>query len=367
MKWANILRYRTVRCIHAMILGAALIGPVSKSLAQPPQASAANIPMQNYTRSLSFHLPVSIDAETRSTLAAIQLYVKTPTGPWKMQQSGPPSLTRFNCRVQQEGEYWYSLVMVDKAGRKTPADVAHAAPLQRIVVDTTPPVIQVQPVTSPDGEYCLRCTLQDANPDPLTWRAVCKTDAGDVPLEILPNYPGVFRVKGAEPMKFPVAISAADLAKNVGTREVNVRDLIQAALYPESAPVQQGPEIPPASAVPPSTAAPQPARPDGPTAAQPSPGPKLDIGLKNDVAPALHRSASHGFRARQIRPLQERSSQRHCRLLPMTSKSCGHKERRPKWRDAPPARFNCLTRGRRTSSTASTRSARAALAESRST
>src|SRR5262249_19285360 len=151
------------------------------------------------------------------------------------------------CRVQQEGEYWYSLVMVDRAGRKTPPDMSQAVPMQRIIVDTTPPVIQVKPVNSPDGEYCLRCTVQDRNLDPLTLRAVCKRDAGDVALEMLPNQPGLFRVKGAEVMKFPVIISAVDMAKNVGTREVNVRELISAGLSPEPAAVRRGREIVPTS------------------------------------------------------------------------------------------------------------------------
>jgi hypothetical protein len=170
-------------------------------------------------------------------LSEIRLYVKTANSGWRLQEKGGQDLTRFSCKVTQDGEYWYTLALVDRAGRMTPADVNLEPPSQRVVVDTTPPVIQVEPGNS-GGDFCLRCTVQDANPDYATLKAVCTTNSGDIPLETVPNQPGVFRIKGAEMMRYPVMVSVKDLAGNLGTKEVNVREMVGTTLSP--APVHKG-------------------------------------------------------------------------------------------------------------------------------
>ena len=234
MKWANILRRWTIRSIHASILGAALIGSAGVTLAQTP-GMTANISPKHYTRSLTFDLPVRMEPELRATLKEIRLYVKTPTSGWAVQDVGPASLEKFSCKLPQDGEYWYTLATVDKMGRMTPADVNLEPPSQRVVVDTAPPVIQVQPVNA-DGEYCLRCTVVDANPDVASLKAVCRTNAGDVPLDMVPNQPGVFQVKGPQMMQFPVIVSARDLAGNTATKEVNVREMVGTTFTPPQPP-----------------------------------------------------------------------------------------------------------------------------------
>lgn len=229
MNWASHVQRWTMRTIHGLVLSAALLGTVRVASAQSP-APAAN-PAANvgktYSRSLSFDLPVRIeDPEFRASLSEVRLYVKPAGGPWSLQEKGPPTLTRFQCRVPQDGEYWYTLVTVDRAGRPSVADVTMEPPSQRVVVDSAPPVIQVQATTLPEGDLGLRCTITDANPDHASLRAVCRTTSGDVPLESVPNQPGCFRVKGQEMLSLPVMVSVSDFAKNVATREVNLRELI---------------------------------------------------------------------------------------------------------------------------------------------
>ena len=232
MKWTNNLRRWTMRSIHATILGSALLGSASLAAAQAPSTAASKVSNAHYTRSQTIDLPVEMEPAFRATLTEIRLYVKTPTSAWALHDKGSSELKRFNIRVAQDGEYWYTLVTVDRQGRTSPSDVNMEAPSQRVVVDTTAPVIQVQAGTTPDGEYCLRCTVLDANPDYTTLKAVCKTDVGDVILEMVPNQPGAFRVKSGELMRFPVVITAMDMAKNLATKEVNVREMIGTTLSP---------------------------------------------------------------------------------------------------------------------------------------
>lgn len=228
MNWANLLRRWTLRTIHAAVLGSALLGSASALFAQP----AGNLPRQNFTRSHTFDLPIEMKDADRMQLSELKLYVKTPTTGWKLQESKPPHITRFTCKVTQDGEYWYSLVTVDRQGRAQPADVNLEPPSQRVVVDTTGPVLQVQPAASPTGDFFLRCTVEDANADPASLKAICKSEFGDIPLEQAANQHGVFIVKGPEPLRYPVVVTAKDQAGNITSKEVNVREMIGSMLQP---------------------------------------------------------------------------------------------------------------------------------------
>lgn len=225
MNWAKSLSRWTMRGIHAAVLGAALLGSASAAFAQNPAAAAAPA-APHYSKSRSFDLPVRMEQDFRLSIKEIRLYVKTPTGAWKLQEQGSPYQEKFSCRVPQDGEYWYSLATVDRSGRMTPADINAEPPSQRVVVDTTPPHIQVQAARTVGGELALRCSVIDANPDLATLRAVCRTDLGDIPLEASPTEPGLFFIKGTEMMRHPVIVTVKDRAKNEASERINLAELI---------------------------------------------------------------------------------------------------------------------------------------------
>jgi hypothetical protein len=242
MKWVNLLQRWTMRGIHAAVLGAALLGSASAAFAQTPAATTSQA-NKHYTKSQTFKLPVKMSQEDRLTLKEIRLYVKTPTGQWSMQESGSPFHDEFSCKVSQDGEYWYMLATVDRAGRMTPADLNAEPPSQKVIVDTVAPQIQVQATPDLNGELSLRCTVVDANPDWSTLRAVCHTDVGDIPLEMVANEPGVFRLKGAELLRHPVIVTVKDHAKNEGMERVNLRDLIGTTMVPATTPGKGSTEL----------------------------------------------------------------------------------------------------------------------------
>ena len=74
--------------------------------------TASKLPGIHYTRSQTFDLPVEMEGTYRATLTEIRLYVKTPTSGWSLLDKGTAELKRFNIRVTQDGEYWYSLATV---------------------------------------------------------------------------------------------------------------------------------------------------------------------------------------------------------------------------------------------------------------
>jgi hypothetical protein len=192
-------------------------------------APQSTMPAKTYTKSAAFYLPIRMADATRQSLSQVQLYVKAPGVPnWVKQDAVAPTAPKFSFKAGQDGEYWFSLVTVDKLGKATPANVTVEPPEMRVVVDTQPPVIDVQVVPGTDGDAILRCSVQDANPDPASLRAVARGSVGEVALEPLPGQPGVYRVRG-DMMLLPVRVIASDLAGNTSVREINLKDLVVAS------------------------------------------------------------------------------------------------------------------------------------------
>jgi hypothetical protein len=217
----------TVRTVGFLAMAAALfLAPAAP--AQPP--SSAKLPKMTYTKNTVFHLPVQMDDKDRANVREVCLYVKSGSADWVRQETGLPSISHFSYKVPRDGEYWFSLVTIDRQGRMTPADVSQEPPGLRVMVDTQAPVIDVQPWTSPEGDFCLRCQVQDANPNPQSLKAAYRDQSGEHVLDAMPGNPTLFRIVGRELLNQPLRITASDLCGNMASREVNVREMVVAAL-----------------------------------------------------------------------------------------------------------------------------------------
>jgi hypothetical protein len=233
----------SMRVLHALVLGAALSAPASFVDAQAPSGA----PRKIYTKNPVFDLPVQMDEPTRATLNAVRLYVKTPTGAWVMHEEAPASVTRFTYRVPQDGEFWFNLQTIERNGRASPTDIAQAPVAQRVVVDTQAPVIQGTVSATPEGDFLLRCNMQEANPDAASWKAFARTEAGEMMLDLMPGQPGVFRLRGRDPVASPVRVTCSDLSGNTASKDFDVRGMVAAIAPPR---VAQLPVAPPPVAAP---------------------------------------------------------------------------------------------------------------------
>ncbi|MCS7045364.1 MAG: hypothetical protein NZO58_03305, partial [Gemmataceae bacterium] len=224
-----------------------------------------------YTKTSEFKLPIQMDERTRATLERVCLYVKSGSGDWVRQDEGPATQPYFIYRVPQDGEYWFSLVTIDKSGRMTPADVGQEPPSLRVVVDTRPPVIDAQTWVSPEGDLCLRCNLVDANPEPKSLRATVRVGSTERALLPYNDVPGTFKIAGPDMDLATITVTAQDLSGNTATKEVRLRELVGAAGHPGPVPHAAGsagatvssllartdlPPLPPSVAAPTGTAPP---------------------------------------------------------------------------------------------------------------
>lgn len=184
-------------------------------------------PGKTYTNKPIFHLPVRFDERHRANLKELCLFVKSAGGgDWVQQDSVPPTSTFFTFRVPNDGEFWFSVAMVDLAGRVTPPEMHQLQPQLKVVADTKAPLIDVRAWITPEGEQCLKVQMQDPNVDPASLKVYCKQDGGaERLLENIPGQAELFRVNSQDLQQGTIRVLGNDFAGNVGVRDQPLREL----------------------------------------------------------------------------------------------------------------------------------------------
>jgi hypothetical protein len=230
--------------VVVLLLGLAFgAGAVLAQNPGPPPGSKAS---WHCTPNRSFELPIDIAPKDRAAIREVILYVKVPGGQWLKMDSAPPTQKNFKFWASKEGEYWFTVVTVDVQGRSNPADVAHEPPMLIVVVDCTPPAVEMTPIVLGTGQPGMRCVIKDANPDYDKLQVVFQTDAKTwQPLEPVLGQTGVFCLPPAAMSGGVFRYMVEDKAKNKNSQDIT----IQASAMPLQAKKQvtTGPEIIPVS------------------------------------------------------------------------------------------------------------------------
>ncbi|QDT37972.1 hypothetical protein [Stratiformator vulcanicus] len=99
-----------------------------------------------HTNKSKFRIPYRFNEAEMERLGAreVRLYVSTDRGlKWKMAQSVAPATARFLYEADGDGEYWFSVRTIDRAGGMHPATRQLTAGL-KVVVDTVQPQLDVK-------------------------------------------------------------------------------------------------------------------------------------------------------------------------------------------------------------------------------
>src|SRR5262249_7567632 len=148
---ANGVGLGTMGLVKRLFLGAVIAAvshsasnhPVQAQPTLPPSGPAQSAPVQgasntpkSYLNKGNINLPIMINAADRPHIQEVQLYVKEgPQGQWVQRDRVPSTQSAFNYRTTQDGEYWFSVVTVDRAGKSIPADVTQQPPGIIVVID----------------------------------------------------------------------------------------------------------------------------------------------------------------------------------------------------------------------------------------
>jgi hypothetical protein len=171
-----------------------------------------------------FYLPVIIDPRVRSGLREIHLYGKDhPSRPWEFKAKESPNAQHFAFRPTQDGEYWFTVVTIDKSGQQTPADLSHEGPGVIVVQDTQAPQLDIRQLQStPEGQW-VSCQVRDSNPDAAKTRFEYQTAdrvwrSGD----LVPNQADTYIIPAQAMFNGMVRVTAVDRAGNKTERELNL-------------------------------------------------------------------------------------------------------------------------------------------------
>ena len=113
-------------------------------------------------------IPIRYDPAKKNEIRDLLLYISRNQGEsWEQYYAATPDKdTVFPFTATTDGIYWFQIVIVDKQGRRDPADPKRApvSPL-KVLIDTKPPVVVVKSLETAGDEATVTWEMQEANPD----------------------------------------------------------------------------------------------------------------------------------------------------------------------------------------------------------
>jgi hypothetical protein len=251
----------------------------ASALAQVPEPAGVTAPAAERAGAARYHLnkhtiqlPIVLDERARPMLQEIQLYYKEqPSAPWALRDKAGPTQTAFTFQAPRDGEYWFTMVTVDRQGRRVPPDVSREEPALVVVVDTQPPQPDVVSLgQSPEG-HLIQCDVHDDHPDASKTRFQFQTvDKVFRDLDALPGRPNVYCIPAQANTTGKCRVCATDRAGNTVTREYVVAQLPAPGKVAAAPPAAAPPAAAPPAAAPPAAA------PKATAAAPKAEGPKAE-------------------------------------------------------------------------------------------
>lgn len=128
----------------------------------PVRSGVAGSAKTIYYKSPLFRIPVTIQPEVRGLVREVRLWVSDDYGyHWREFGQASPDRPEFPFRASRDGEYWFALQTVDTRGKIYPADDRQAEPSLKVVVDTAPPTIVLEPAGRRGSVVAARWQVQD--------------------------------------------------------------------------------------------------------------------------------------------------------------------------------------------------------------
>jgi hypothetical protein len=210
---------RVGRAVAAALLILTFLAPAVRA-----QGQAQPKLEKRFSKNAQFKLPLQMGDVERQTLREVHLYVKYGNDNWVLADKVAPTQSHFTFKAPRDGEYWFSIVTIDQAGKAIPADVSREEPALIVVVDTQAPQLDVNVVPSSTGGTVLRCEARDANLAAGTLKVDYQTaDLNWMPIDPVPGSPDLFALPADKTATGLVRASVSDWAKNAVCKEFNLK------------------------------------------------------------------------------------------------------------------------------------------------
>jgi hypothetical protein len=150
-----------MRKLLGLLLTCLLVGGLAleKARAQDPASGVI------FFQHRQFNIPFKND-ERNLNVVELRLYVSTDQGRnWKLSTRAAPDAKQFRFNAPQDGLYWFAVQTVDKQGSLQPRAESDLKPNLKVIVDSTPPAVRVQPLPPRNGEVGVSWSVKDDNLD----------------------------------------------------------------------------------------------------------------------------------------------------------------------------------------------------------
>ncbi|MGO9471220.1 MAG: hypothetical protein ACLQIB_51940 [Isosphaeraceae bacterium] len=143
----------------ALVLSSlAIAGPFSST-------SAADVPLI-YHKGRNFRIPFNLNAESRERIKEFHLLVSEDQGyHWKRSSRTDPDHPSFSVRTSHDGEYWFTVQTITVDGKYSPKLDDTVEPNMKVIVDTFPPSLLLEPDARRGSMASVRWDVKDENLD----------------------------------------------------------------------------------------------------------------------------------------------------------------------------------------------------------
>jgi len=188
-------------------------------------------------------IPIDFHPDKKKDIRDLLLYVSADQGAnWQQQAVAVPDKdTVFNYTAPADGTYWFCMVVVDKAGKRDPADVFKAKQEQilKVLFDTKKPVATLTTATRTGDDVFVAWKIIEKNPDWAKFRLEYSVAGTSwTPVQTRPEADGSAQFRVTGPGAVTVRLSVTDSAglTGEGTKDVPAAPATTVATKPAPEP-----------------------------------------------------------------------------------------------------------------------------------
>jgi hypothetical protein len=213
----------------------------------PAVAPASDV---RFVSKRTLNVPVNFRPERLKELREALLFVcRDGANLYEIGDRIDPSKTaEFNYLAKEDGEYWVQLQLVYKDGTLEPKDPSKLPPAEKVVIDTVKPVVVITSAEMSGDEAVVEWRIDDKHPADANTRVWYKQTGGgdsawqEVPAASISKRTARFKPAVAGPLT--VQVTTADLARNIGHMNKDVKGPITTAGGTTPSPTPLAPAAP---------------------------------------------------------------------------------------------------------------------------
>src|SRR5436309_9860751 len=115
-----------------------------------------------YTNERHFKIPITIAPALRPEIKGMILYVSRNKGQsWEQEAHIAAEDDGFVVHAPADGEAWYRVASINRAGVQDPANIFNAAETKKIIIDTLKPNVHIVAAQRQGDEVLVRWEIQE--------------------------------------------------------------------------------------------------------------------------------------------------------------------------------------------------------------